>query len=53
MNNETNYVIYQTDEVNTKIEARLAKETVWRTQTEIRMVRGYSRRETSYVPTFK
>ncbi|KGR91887.1 hypothetical protein CD30_02990 [Ureibacillus massiliensis 4400831 = CIP 108448 = CCUG 49529] len=35
MNNETNILIYQTEEGNTKIDVRLENETVWMTQKAI------------------
>ncbi len=35
MNNETNILIYQTEEGNTKVDVRLENETVWMTQKAI------------------
>ncbi len=35
MQNETNILIYQTEEGNTKIDVRLENETVWLTQKAI------------------
>ncbi len=35
MQNETNILIYQTEEGNTKIDVRLENETVWMTQKAI------------------
>lgn len=35
MQNETNILIYQTEDGNTKIDVRLANETVWMTQKAI------------------
>ncbi len=35
VNNETDILIYQTEDGNTKIDARLENETVWMTQKAI------------------